>query len=551
MTNVLNFYLFYIASGFTSNSLPSSFFSTTSSRDAAGDQLEQYHAKYGKWSEKPETLTRGNGAPVGDKLNALTAGPDGPILLQDSVLLDDLAHFDRERIPERVVHAKGGGAFGFFEVTRDISMFTKASVFQEKGKRTRIAVRFSTVAGESGSADTVRDPRGFAIKFYGEDGIWDLVGNNTPIFFIRDPSLFSSFIHTAKRNPVTHLKDPDAFWDFVSLVPQTTHQISILYSDRGIPDGFRHMDGFGSHTFKLVNGTGHAVYCKFHWTTNQGIKNLTPETAAKLASSDPDYSIRDLYNAIAEKNYPSWNFSIQVMTFEEAEKFEFNPFDVTKVWSLKDFPRIPVGRLVLNRNPSNYFAEIEQIAFCPANLIPGIEPSPDKMLQGRLFSYRDTQRHRLGANWEQIPVNRPLPPLKVRNNQRDGPMTVDGNQGGRPNYFPNSFSGHLEDRAGKLHVMQVNGNVARYNSSNEDNFTQAGLFWRNVLKEGEKERLVENIGNDLSKAQKFIQERAIKNFAAADPEYGRRIQKAIRRMARQQEATRGGGNSVFHFHSNP
>lgn len=297
-----------------------------------------------------------------------------------------MSHFDRERIPERVVHAKGAGAFGYFEVTNpEIQKYTAAKVFGAVGKRTPIAIRFSTVGGESGSADTVRDPRGFALKFYTEDGIWDLVGNNTPIFFIRDPILFPSFIHTQKRNPATHLKDPDMFWDFISLRPETTHQVMFLFSDRGIPDGFRHMNGYGSHTFKLINDKGEPTYCKFHFKTNQKIKNLPVDRANDLSATDPDYSIRDLYNAIAKGEYPTWNLHIQIMSYAEAEKASFNPFDVTKVWPQKEYPLIPVGKLVLDRNPNNYFAEVEQIAFSPANLVPGIEPSPDKMLQGKIL----------------------------------------------------------------------------------------------------------------------------------------------------------------------
>lgn len=300
-----------------------------------------------------------------------------------------MSHFDRERIPERVVHAKGAGAFGYFEVTSpEIQKYSAAKLFNAVGKKTPIAIRFSTVGGESGSADTVRDPRGFAMKFYTEDGIWDLVGNNTPIFFIRDPILFPSFIHTQKRNPATHLKDADMFWDFISLRPETTHQVMFLFSDRGIPDGYRHMNGYGSHTFKLINDDGKPSYCKFHFKTNQKIKNLPVDRANELAASDPDYSIRDLYSAIAKGDYPQWNCHIQTMTYDEAQKASFNPFDVTKVWPQAEYPLIPVGKLVLDRNPNNYFAEVEQIAFSPANLVPGIEPSPDKMLQGKFVISR-------------------------------------------------------------------------------------------------------------------------------------------------------------------
>ncbi|CAL1265604.1 unnamed protein product, partial [Larinioides sclopetarius] len=349
--------------------------------------------------------------------------PRGPILLQDTVYIDEISHFDRERIPERVVHAKGAGAFGFFEVTHDITQYTRAKVFSEVGKRTPIAVRFSFVSGESGSADSSRDPRGFAIKFYTEEGNWDLVGNNTPVFFIRDPILFPVFIHSQKRNPVTHLKDADMFWDFLSLRPESTHQVSILFSDRGIPFGYRFMNGYGSDTFKLVNAENEAVYCKFIYKSDQGIRNLSPEASRELAGTDPDYATRDLYNAIARGDFPSWTFYIQVMTFEQARTWRFNPFDVTKVWPQKEFPLIEVGKLVLNRNPTNYFAEVEQIAFTVSNLVPGIEPSPDKMLQGRLFSYADTQKYRLGTNYLQLPVNCPYR-VRPRNYQRDGEMTI-------------------------------------------------------------------------------------------------------------------------------
>lgn len=321
------------------------------------------------------------------KTASLTVGERGPILLQDVNFLDEMGHFDRERIPERVEHAKGAGAFGYFEVTHDITKYTGAKLFDKVGKRTPIAMRFSQVAGEKGSADTVRDPRGFAMKFYTEEGIWDLVGNNTPIFFIRDPILFPSFIHTQKRNPQTNLKDANMYWDFLSLRPESTHQVMFLFSDRGIPDGYRFMHGYGNHTFKLVNDKGEAVYCKFHFRTSQGIKNLDVQRAQELTATDPDYSTRDLYDSIANNDFPSWDMYIQVMTFKQAEKFKFNPFDVTKVFSQKEFPLIPVGRITLNRNPSNYFAEVEQIAFAPSHLVPGILPSPDRMLIGRLFSY--------------------------------------------------------------------------------------------------------------------------------------------------------------------
>nr|UWM72185.1 catalase [Brachionus rotundiformis] len=499
----------------------------------AAEQLGEYAKKVKNQSER---LTTGHGQPIGDKLNSLTIGPKGPILLQDVALLDEMVHFDRERIPERVVHAKGSGAFGYFEVTHDISKYTKAVVFDKIGKRTPIAIRFSTVGGESGSADTARDPRGFAVKFYTEQGIWDLVGNNTPIFFIRDPILFPSFIHTQKRNPVTHLKDANMFWDFISLRPETSHQVSFLFSDRGTPDGYRHMNGYGSHTFKLLNSQGTAVYCKFHFKTDQGIKNLSSEKAAHLAGENPDYATEDLYNAIASGNYPSWTLYIQVMTFEEAEKCKFNPFDLTKIWPHGDYPLIPVGRLVLNRNPVNYFAEVEQIAFAPSHMIPGIEPSPDKMLQGRLFSYSDTHRHRLGANYLQIPVNCPF---KVRNYQRDGPQCVSDNQNGAPNYYPNSFSGPEHNSMHLESTCPISGDIKRHDSGNEDNFSQAGVFREKVLNDQEKQRLIENISGHLVNAAEFIQERAVSNFGKCHPEYGRRLKQALDKLRnKQQNATK-------------
>lgn len=474
----------------------------------------------------PERLTTGHGCPTGDKTSSLSAGPRGPLLMQDVQYFDEMAHFDRERIPERVVHAKGAGAFGYFETTHDVSEYCKANLFNKIGKKTPVALRFSTVGGESGSADTARDPRGWAAKFYTEDGIWDVVGNNTPIFFIRDPVLFPSFIHTQKRNPATHLKDANMFWDFITLRPETCHQVSFLFSDRGTPDGYRHMNGYGSHTFKLVNDKNEYNYCKFHFKTDQGIKNLSAKRAGELAGENPDYAIEDLYNAIAKGDYPSWSLYIQVMTPEQAEKNPFNPFDVTKVWSHKQFPLIPVGKLTLNRNPSNYFAEVEQIAFAPSHLVPGIEASPDKMLQGRIFSYADTHRYRLGTNYLQIPVNCPF---KVRNYQRDGAANHD-NQGDAPNYFPNSFSGPNHNVTYNEVPIQVTGDIKRYDSGDEDNFSQAGIFWRETLNEQMRCNLIENMSGHLINAADFLQERAVKNFGKCDADYGRRLQQALNEL---------------------
>uniref|UniRef100_A0A665UGJ4 Catalase n=1 Tax=Echeneis naucrates TaxID=173247 RepID=A0A665UGJ4_ECHNA len=440
-------------------------------RDKTTDQMKIW--KENRGVQTLDTLTTGAGHPIGDKLNLQTAGPRGPLLVQDVVFTDEMAHFDRERIPERVVHAKGAGAFGYFEVTHDVSRYCKAKVFEHVGKTTPIAVRFSTVAGESGSADTVRDPRGFAVKFYTEEGNWDLTGNNTPIFFIRDALLFPSFIHTQKRNPQTHMKDPDMVWDFWSLRPECLHQVSFLFSDRGLPDGYRHMNGYGSHTFKLVNADGERVYCKFHYKTDQGIKNLSVEEADRLASTNPDYAIGDLFNAIANGNYPSWTFYIQVMTFEQAEKFQFNPFDLTK---------------------------------------------------GRLFSYPDTHRHRLGANYLQIPVNCPFR-ARVANYQRDGPMCMFDNQGGAPNYYPNSFSAPECQPQCVESKFKVSPDVGRYNSADEDNTTQVRTFYTQVLNEEERQRLCQNMAGALKGAQVFIQNRM--NLKAVHPDYGNRVQNLL------------------------
>lgn len=501
-------------------------------RDPATQQIQGY-----KETAPKVGMTTSNGAPVDSLTASQTAGPRGPIVLQDFALIDHIAHFDRERIPERVVHAKGAGAFGYFEVTSpEAAQFCKAKFLAHVGKRTPIGARFSTVGGESGSADTARDPRGFAVKFYTEEGNWDMVGNNTPIFFIRDPVLFPSFIHTQKRNPQTHLKDPDMFWDFISLRPETTHQVSFLMSDRGTPDGYRHMNGYGSHTFKNVNAKGEAFYVKYHFKTDQGIANLPASEADAISSSDPDYAIRDLYNAIAEGNFPSWTLYIQVMTYEEAARVSFNPFDLTKVWPHSEFPLREVGRMVLNRNPENYFAQVEQIAFAPSHMVPGIEPSPDKMLQARLFSYADTHRHRLGTNYQQIPVNSPFN-AKVATYQRDGPMNVDANMGGAPNYWPNSFSGPAADVDAAWHADALTGDVQRYETGDEDNFSQCGEFFRNVLSAAERERLTDNIAGHMVNAQKHLQTRAIANFAAADPEYGRMIATKIAAIEAKSSAS--------------
>ncbi|HUU39026.1 MAG TPA: catalase, partial [Candidatus Desulfaltia sp.] len=368
-------------------------------------------------SKTKKTLTNNFGAPVDNDQNSLTAGNPGPVLMQDVHLLEKLSHFDRERIPERVVHAKGAGAYGHFEVTADVTKYTRAKFLSQVGKRTEVFLRCSTVGGERGSADAERDPRGFALKFYTEEGNYDLVGNNTPVFFIRDPLKFSDFIHTQKRNPATNLKDPDMFWDFLSLTPESIHQVTILFSDRGTPRTFRHMNGYSSHTYKWYNDKGEYFWVKYHFKTEQGIQNLTRQEAEVMKGKDPDHATRDLSEAIKKGDHPAWRLEVQIMTAEQAADYRFDPFDLTKVWPHADFPPIVIGKLVLNRNPENYFAEVEQSAFSPANFVPGIAASPDKMLQGRLFSYHDTHLHRLGPNYHLLPVNAPKA-AKVDNYQR-------------------------------------------------------------------------------------------------------------------------------------
>uniref|UniRef100_A0AC35U122 Catalase domain-containing protein n=1 Tax=Rhabditophanes sp. KR3021 TaxID=114890 RepID=A0AC35U122_9BILA len=491
--------------------------------DPASNQLENFKNA----NSKPETLTNSTGAPLGNKLAAMTIGKRGPILLQDIHFIDEMQHFNRERIPERVVHARAAGAHGYLEINHDISKYCKASVFSEVGKRTPLFIRMSTVGGESGSADTARDPRGFAIKMYTEEGNWDLVGNNTPIFFIRDPIFFPSFIHTQKRNPQTHLKDPTAMWDFWSLRPESMHQVMFLMSDRGTPDGLRHMDGFGSHTFKLVNNDGTPCFCKFHFKTNQKIKNLSPEEAEKLAGSDPDYATRDLFNAIEKGDYPSWSFEIQIMTVKESETCGFDAFDVTKVWPHSQFPRIKVGQMVLDRNPTNYFAEVEQVAFSPGHLVPGIEASQDRMLQGRLWGYSDAALHRLGPNHNQIPINCPYRAKSAKHYQRDGLMAVNDNGGKAPNYFPNSFNGPTQVDSANDSLFHVSGDAQRYDNGKDDNTSQPAAFWNKVLKPEERVRLVKNMAGTMKGVKSEIIDRAIKNFSTVSVEMGNMLRAEV------------------------
>ncbi|ABS73274.1 MULTISPECIES: catalase KatA [Bacillus] len=470
-------------------------------------------------------LTTSWGAPVGDNQNSMTAGDRGPALIQDVHLLEKLAHFNRERVPERVVHAKGAGAHGYFEVTNDVTKYTKAAFLSEVGKRTPLFIRFSTVAGELGSSDTVRDPRGFAVKFYTEEGNYDIVGNNTPVFFIRDAIKFPDFIHTQKRDPRTHLKNPTAVWDFWSLSPESLHQVTILMSDRGIPATLRHMHGFGSHTFKWTNDKGEGVWIKYHFKTEQGVKNLDVNTAAKIAGENPDYHTEDLFNAIENGDFPAWKLYVQIMPLEDANTYRFDPFDVTKVWSQKDYPLIEVGRMVLNRNPENYFAEVEQATFSPGTLVPGVDVSPDKMLQGRLFAYHDAHRYRVGANHQALPINRSR--NEVKNYQRDGQMRFDDNGGRSVYYEPNSFGGPKESPEDKQAAYPVSGFADSVSYNHHDHYTQAGDLYR-LMSEEERARLVANIVSAMKPVEKEeIKLRQIGHFYKADPEYGRRVAEGL------------------------
>ncbi|MBC8484842.1 MAG: catalase [Bacteroidetes bacterium] len=478
-------------------------------------------------SKEKHTYTTGFGAPVENDQNSKTAGNPGPLLIQDVHLLEKLGHFNRERIPERVVHAKGAGAHGYFEVTADVTKYTRANFLSEIGKRTDVFARFSTVGGEKGSADAARDPRGFALKFYTEEGNYDMVGNNTPIFFIRDPLKFPDFIHTQKRHPGTNLKDADMFWDFLSLTPESNHQVTILFSDRGTPATYRHMNGYSSHTYKWYNQKGEYCWVKYHFKTEQGIQNLNRDEATEMSGKDPDHATHDLYQAIKREEFPSWSLEIQIMTPEQARDYRFNPFDITKVWLHADFPPITIGRLVLNRNPENYFAEVEQAAFSPANFVPGIAASPDKMLQGRLFAYHDSHLHRLGPNYHLLPINRPKA-TKVNYYQRDGFMTVGDNGKGTPNYYPNSFGGPEPDPGISEPPFDVSGQAARhpYIHPNDD-FFQTGELYRRVMNDEDREHLVGNITTHLGNAQKKIQLRQSAIFYKADQEYGESVAKGL------------------------
>jgi catalase len=474
---------------------------------------------------KKKQLTTSAGIPVGDNQNSLTAGPRGPLLVQDWQLFEKHAHFNRERIPERVVHAKGSGAYGTLTITNDISKYTKAKIFSKVGGKTECFVRFSTVAGERGAADAERDVRGFAMKFYTEEGNWDLVGNNTPVFFVRDPYKFSDFIHTQKRDPKTNLRSATAMWDFWSLSPESLHQVTILFSDRGLPRSFRHMNGYGSHTYSFINAQNERFWVKFHFKTAQGIQCMTDEESAQIIAADRESHQRDLFMAIEKGDFPKWNMKVQIMTEEQAHQTSYNPFDLTKVWPHGEFPLIDVGVMELNKNPENYFADVEQSAFSPANMVPGISHSPDKMLQFRIFSYADAHRYRLGVNYESLPVNKPRCPVSTYH--KDGRMRFDGNDGGAVNYEPNSFDGPVEDPKFKEPPLKLEGDADRYNHrEGNDDYTQAANLYR-LLPADEKERLHKALAGAMKGVPKEIVQRQLAHFKKADPAYAEGVKKAL------------------------
>ncbi|KAL7409654.1 catalase-like domain-containing protein [Mrakia frigida] len=478
----------------------------------------------------PNVFTDSNGVPQPSAKSAQRAGNLGPLLLQDFQLIDALSHFDRERIPERVVHAKGHGAHGTWETTEDVSDLCCAK-FLEKGKKSPVVARFSTVGGESGSSDSARDPRGFSLKVKTEEGNWDFVGNNTPVFFLRDPAKFPLFIHTQKRNPATNLKDANAFWDYLSLNPESIHQVMILFSDRGTPQGFRHMNGYGGHTFKWVNANGEWKYVQIHMISDQGIKTYTGPEAAKMDGVNPDSAGQDLVEAIARGENPSWTVSVQVMTPEQAKEFRYSVLDLTKIWSHKDFPLRKIGKFTLDRNVDNYFAEIEQVAFSPSHLVPGMEPSNDPVLQSRLFSYPDTHRHRLGPNYQQIPINA-CPFATVNNFQRGGAMNVNGGGGSMPNYPASANALTYAQRPYNLADIAdpLDGpGVSVFESEMEElDYEQPRALWEKVFDEGAKERFVENVSGHMSGITRpEVTERQLGVFSRVSPDLGERLKKAL------------------------
>ena len=466
-------------------------------------------------------LTTAHGTPIGDNQNSLTAGPRGPLLMQDYQLLEKMATFNRERVPERVVHAKGSGAYGTFTVTNDITEYTKADIFSKVGKKTDCLVRFSTVAGERGAADAERDVRGFAVKFYTEEGNWDMVGNNTPVFFVRDPYKFGDFIHTQKRDPKTNMRSATAMWDFWSLSPESLHQVTILMSDRGLPQGYRFVNGYSSHTYSFINADDERFWIKFHFKTMQGIKTWTNAQAAEIVGQDRESSQRDLFEAIEKGDYPKWRVCVQVMPETDAETYHINPFDLTKVWSHADYPLIEIGIMELNRNPENYFADIEQAAFEPSNIVPGISFSPDKMLQARIMSYADAHRYRIGVNYAALPANRAQCP--VRTYHRDGKLRFDGNAGSAVNYEPNSVGGPVEDSRYNEPPLKVSGDADRYDHRDgNDDYAQPGNLFR-LMSAEQKGQLFSNIAEAMAGVPERIKARQLVHFYRADPDYGRGV----------------------------
>lgn len=473
-------------------------------------------------------ITSAAGAPVESNQDAMTVGARGPMLLQDVWFLEKLAHFDREVIPERRMHAKGSGAYGVFTVTHDISRYSKAKIFAEIGKKTEMFARFSTVAGERGAADAERDIRGFALKFYTEEGNWDMVGNNTPVFFFRDPLKFPDLNHAVKRDPRTNMRSPNNNWDFWSSLPEALHQVTIIMSDRGIPSSYRFMHGFSSHAYSMINADNRRVWVKFHFRSQQGILNLTDQEAAVVVGNDRESHQRDLYTAIEKGQFPKWKMYIQVMSEEQAKAMPYNPFDLTKVWYKHEFPLIEVGEFELNRNPDNYFAEVEQAAFNPANVVPGISFSPDRMLQGRLFSYSDAQRYRLGVNHHQIPVNAPRGVKHPHSYHRDGLMRVDGNRGSENHYEPNSY-GNWKDHIDQLQPSQrADGDIYRYDFREDDHdyYSQPGKLFR-AMSPDQQQVLFENTARNMGDATLQIKHRWINHCYQADPAYGEGVAKAL------------------------
>lgn len=477
-------------------------------------------------NKKPKLTTTG-GAPIADNQNSITAGPRGPVLLQDYQLIEKLAHQNRERIAERVVHAKGWGAFGTLSIEHDISKYTKAKVLQP-GTQTEMLARFSTVAGEAGAADAERDVRGFALKFYTEEGNWDLVGNNTPVFFVRDAYKFPDFIHTQKRHPRTNLRSPTAMWDFWSLSPESLHQVTILFSDRGLPVGVRNINGYGSHTFSLINDKNERFWVKFHFKTEQGHKHWTNAEAEQVVGKTRESTQEDLFYAIENGDFPKWKFQVQIMPETDADQTPYNPFDLTKVWPHSDYPCIDVGTMELNRNPENYFAEIEQASFSPSNIVPGIGFSPDKMLQARIFSYADAHRHRLGTHYESLPVNEPKCP--VHHYHKDGAMSFKPN-GTNPDayYEPNSFNGPVEQPDVAEPPLKISGDADRYDHrEGNDDYTQPRALF-NLFDDGQKARLFSNIAAAMQGVPENIVDRQLKHFELVDPAYAAGVKEALSR----------------------